>query len=170
MNIRTLKITGIAAIALAAVVAGSAIIVAQGGPRHWGGFGRGWGHGMEFRQLGLTAEQRAQMQSIRERHQAELRELSEKRRAAFKAQQDAVEAVPADEATIRAKASELASVESDFAVLRSRIHTELFQVLTPEQQAKAKELRAEREKRRAERAERFKARRGERPQQQQPPQ
>jgi protein CpxP len=163
MNTRTLKITGIAAIALAAVLAGSAIVVAQGGPCHWGGFGRGWGQGMEFHQLDLTAEQRAQMQSIREQHQEEFRALGEKLRAAQRAQRDAIETVPADEATIRATSAELASIQGEFALLRARVHSQLYQVLTPEQQAKAKELRAEREKRRAERAERFKAFRGERP-------
>lgn len=167
MNTRTLKITGTAALALAAVLAGSAIAVAEDGPRHRGAFGRGWRHGMEFRQLGLTAEQRAQMKSIREQHQAEFRALGEKLRAAHQAQRNAIEAVPADEATVRATSAEVATVQGEFAVLRARVHTELYQVLTPEQQAKAKELRAEREKRRAERAERFKSRRTERPQ---PPQ
>ena len=43
----------------------------------------------------------------------------------------------------------LAAVEADAAVLRAKVHAAVFQVLTPEQQEKAKTLKAEREKRRS---------------------
>ena len=54
-----------------------------------------------------------------------------------------------------------------FLPVRARIHEQVYQVLTPEQQTKAKELQAEREKRRTERAERMKQRREQRQQQHQ---
>ena len=47
-----------------------------------------------------------------------------------------------DEGLVRAKAAELAAVEADLAVSRARIFADVFQILTPEQQAKAKELSA----------------------------
>jgi hypothetical protein len=58
-------------------------------------------------------------------------------------------------------------VEADAAVLRAKVHAAVFQVLTPEQQEKAKSLRAEREKNRAEMRERFQERRQQRQQQRQ---
>ena len=61
--------------------------------------------------------------------------------------------MPVDENEIRARVSEASAVEADFAVLRARVHEQVYQVLTPEQQAKAKTLQAERQKKRAERAE-----------------
>ena len=67
--------------------------------------------------------------------------------------------MPVDENEIRARVSEASAVEADFAILRARIHEQVYQVLTPEQQAKAKTLQAERQKRRSERAEQFKQRR-----------
>ena len=82
-------------------------------------------------------------------------------RAAHEARHQAVTRVPVDENEIRARVSEASAVEADFAILRARVHEQVYQVLTPEQQAKAKSLAAERQKRRAERVERFKQRREE---------
>ena len=45
-----------------------------------------------------------------------------------------------DEGLVRARAAELASVEADLAVSRARIYADVLQILTPEQQAKAKEI------------------------------
>jgi Spy/CpxP family protein refolding chaperone len=67
---------------------------------------------------------------------------------------------------------EAAAIEAEAAVLRARVHEQIYQVLTPEQQQKAKTLQAERQKRRAERQERMKQRDEQRRQQRQaqPPQ
>ena len=48
---------------------------------------------------------------------------------------------------MRTKAAELAAVEADAAVLHAKVHSEVFAVLTPEQQAKAAELKAQRQAR-----------------------
>ena len=73
-----------------------------------------------------------------------------------------------DEAAIRAKSAEVAAVQADAAVLRARVHQEVLSLLTAEQQAKVKELRAQAETRMKERAERIQERRQRpRPQQQQ---
>jgi protein CpxP len=106
-------------------------------------------------QLGLSDQQRQQVRTVMEQHREELRALGEKVGAAHKAQHDAVMAVPFDEGQVRARANELAAVQADMAVLRARIHNEVFQVLTPEQQAKAEQLRAERTQRAAERRQRW---------------
>jgi protein CpxP len=114
-----------------------------GGP---GGFGRGDFGGLALlRQLDLTEEQRAQVRQVMDSHRDELRATGERVMAAHRAQDDAVTAPQFDEQVIRSKAAELAAVEADAAVLRAKVHSEVFAVLTPEQQAKAAELKAQRQ-------------------------
>ena len=122
-----------------------------------GGVRRGF-EGLPLRALELTDAQREQVRGIRQARQPEFRALGERLRAARQAQHGAVTRVPVDENEVRARASELAAVQADFAVLRARVHEQVYQVLTPEQQAEAKTLAAERQKRRAERVERMKER------------
>jgi Spy/CpxP family protein refolding chaperone len=50
-----------------------------------------------------------------------------------------------DEAKVRTLAAQQAKVELELSVQRTRIHNELFQVLTADQQAKMKELEAQHE-------------------------
>ena len=100
-----------------------------------------------LRQLGLSDEQRHDVRRIMELHKAERQAIAERLREARRAQSDAVIAVPVDEGAVRARSAELAKVESDAAVLRARVHAEVYNVLTPEQQEKAKALRAERDAR-----------------------
>ena len=116
---------------------------------------RGGFHGL--RQLGLSDEQRQEVRRIMELHKAERQAIGERLREARRAQSDAVMAVPVDESAVRARSAELAKVESDAAVLRARMHAEVYNVLTPEQQEKAKALRAEREARAAQHRERWKS-------------
>ena len=99
-------------------------------------------------QLGLSDEQRQDVRAIMELHKAERQAIGQRLRDARRAQAEAVMAVPVDEAAVRARSAELAKVEADAAVLRARVHAEVYNVLTPEQQEKAKALRAEREQRR----------------------
>ena len=121
--------------------------------------------GLPLRGLDLTDAQRQQVRSIVEARQGDFKAIGERLRVAQRAQHEAVTRVPVDENEVRARVNELAAVQADAAVLRARIHEQVYQVLTPEQQTKAKELQAEREKRRTERAERMKQRREQRQQQ-----
>jgi protein CpxP len=115
-----------------------------GGP---GGFGRGgFGGPMALlRQLDLTDEQRAQVRQVMDSHRDEQRAIGERVMAAHRAQEDAVTAAQFDEQVVRSKSAELAAVEADAAVLQAKVHSEVFAVLTPEQQARAAELKAQRE-------------------------
>jgi protein CpxP len=96
-------------------------------------------------QLDLSAEQRQDIHRVMESHKAERDAIEGRLREARRAEAEAVMAVPVDESAIRARSAELAKVEADAAVLRARVHAEVYNVLTPEQQEKAKTLRAERE-------------------------
>ncbi len=98
-----------------------------------------------LRQLDLTDDQRAQVRQVMDSHRDELRAVGERVRAAHRAQNDAVNAAQFDEQVVRTRAAELAAVQADAAVLQAKVHSEVFAVLTPEQQAKAAELKAQRE-------------------------
>lgn len=132
--------------------------------RGHGGFGPGFGRGGFggelglLRRLDLSDAQRTQVRQVMEGHRDELRAVGERLAAARKAQHDAVTAATLDEQAVRAKSAELAEVMADAAVLRARVHSEVFAVLTPEQQAKAAELKTEREARRQQMRERIRER------------
>ena len=106
----------------------------QGGPMG-GLLGPG---GLE--RLGVSDAQREQVKAITESHDGEVKALNDRAFAAHQAVQLAVMADVFDEGAIRAKSADLAAVEADLAVSRGRIRSEVFQILTPEQRAKAKEL------------------------------
>jgi Spy/CpxP family protein refolding chaperone len=121
---------------------------------------QGWRHGrgafmgggvLGLRELGLTDDQRQQIRAAMAAHRDEFRAVAQRARAARQAQQAAIEQVPVNEPQIRAASSELAAAEADAAVLRARVHEQVFSLLTPEQQTKARALAAERRQRRAQR-------------------
>ena len=94
-------------------------------------------------QLNLTDAQKEQVRTAVQSHRDAFRAIADRAVAAREALDDAVTADTFDESAIRAKAGEVAAVDLDSALLRARVHAEVFALLTPEQQAKAKQLRAE---------------------------
>jgi protein CpxP len=161
-------LTGVIAVvlAVAGTFAAGSVVQAQrarggfGGPGGFGGFG-GFGHrqalGM-LRQLDLTDQQRQQVRTIMQNHKSDFQQVRERIHTAMEAQHAAASATPPDEATIRAKATEVGAAEGDLAVLLARVRTEVFQILTPEQQTKAQELQAQRAQRREQMREQFQQR------------
>ena len=127
--------------------------------------GRGFGHGGPGRggfplaQLDLSDAQREQVKAVMERHREDMQTLGTRLREAHDAQRAAVEAVPVNEGLIRTTSQSIAAAQTDMALLQARIHNDVWNVLTPEQQAKAKELKAQRQARAKERAERRQQRR-----------
>jgi len=91
-------------------------------------------------------------------HQAEFKELGDRMRTAREALDAAISADTIDESAIRGRSAEWAAVEADGAVLRARVRQEVFSLLTPEQQAKAKELKAQMQQRMKQRADRIRER------------
>jgi protein CpxP len=154
-----------ASVLAAAMVAAAAPAFAQGpgpgpGPRpgRMGAMGRMGGmgdFGFNLRQLNLTDTQREQVRAIHEQHREELRAIAERHRTAGEAMRKAVAADPVDEAAIRTASAALADVQADGAILRAKVRQEVFKVLTPEQQAQAKTLRAQREQRMQDRQKRM---------------
>jgi Spy/CpxP family protein refolding chaperone len=115
--------------------------------------------GPGLRALELTDAQREQIRGIAKTHEAEFREIGDRLRTAHESVNALVTADTVDEAAIRARSGELSVVEADAAVMRARVHQEVFSVLTAEQQAKAKELRAQMQERSKQRMEYRKERR-----------
>ena len=140
-----------------------------------GGPGRGFGAGGPFgmlgelgrglRQLDLSDAQREQLRGVMAAHRAEFQALGDRMRTAHEALDDAITADSIDESAIRARSADLAAVQADGAVLRAKVHQEIYSLLTAEQQAKAKELKAQAEARMKERASRLRERRSRPPQQ-----
>ena len=161
---KTLKVSLAAGFVAAVLAAGSALVVAQDGqmPRRGPAMGRGgpppggmrgpggpggpmgMGIGPGFRELDLTDEQKAQVTSIVDSHQAEFKAVGEKMHAAREGMQALLEADTLDEAAVRAKSVEVAAAEADAAILGAKVRTQTVQVLTSEQLAKLKELQASR--------------------------
>lgn len=131
----------------------------RGGP---GGPGGPGGILPGLRGLDLTDAQREQVKATMDAHKATFDAQHDKLVAAHKALNDAVTAGTFDEATVRQKAADLAIIDADGAVLHAKVYSEVWALLTPEQQTKAKTLQAQRAERAGERRARFDARRGER--------
>jgi protein CpxP len=160
----------VAAAALVATVGAGAAVAQPGWDGGRGHHGRGMREGgVPFAQLNLSDDQRQEIRRIMEQHRTERQAVSNKLREARKAQADAVNTIPVDESAIRARSAELATAETEAALLRARMHSEIYNVLTPDQQAKAKELRAAREQRRQEMRKQRQESRRNRQQRQSPP-
>lgn len=156
-TLKTALAAGFVAVVLAA---GSALVIAQDGqlPRRGPGPGMGgmrgpggpmgpmgMGPGPGFRELDLSDDQKAQVKSIMNSHQAEFKAAGEKIGAAREALRQLLEADSIDESAIRAKSVEAANAEADAAILGAKVRAQTLQVLNSEQLAKLKELQAARQ-------------------------
>lgn len=137
--------------------------IGPGGPGGgMGGLGGPGGLIQGLRALDLTEAQREQVKATMEAHQAEFTAQASRARAARTALHGAVTAGTFDEAAVRQAAAGVASIEADRAVLGAKAYAEVWALLTPEQQQKAKALQAQMEERRGQMRERFEQRRGQR--------
>ena len=145
-------------VAALAVMLGSAIAKSQTAdvppPMHGQEFGMG-GHMMGFfaKYLDLSDAQKAQIKAVMQKERPTLEPLMEQLRQAHE-QLKPYEEGAYDEVKVRAivaqhtqTVEELAQTLVQLKVEETRIHNELFQLLTPDQQAKMKEFEANREAR-----------------------
>jgi protein CpxP len=117
-----------------------------GGPGRGGPMGPG-GPMMLLRGLDLTDAQKDQVKGIMQSHADERKALGDRARTAHQALQAAITADSVDEALIRQRSADVAAVDADMAVAEARVHAEVWQILTPEQKAKAKEFQAKAQER-----------------------
>ena len=147
------------ALAAVAVMATHAVHAAEaqrgggrGGRGAWIGGPRGGGPVgsllLPLRQLNLSDEQRDQVQTLIGESREAARTNARETRAAREAVEEAVTAGTVNEERIRTLAAELGKLAGDAAVQRAQVYAAGWQILTPEQQARADEIRAAREERR----------------------
>jgi protein CpxP len=101
--------------------------------------------------LNLTDAQKDQLKGILDSHRGEWKGLGDRAMEARQTLHTAVTADAVDEGLIRARAAELATIESDLAVARARMHADVFRILTPEQQAQAREAQSRMQQRQSQR-------------------
>jgi protein CpxP len=135
------------AVLLGTLVAGSQ---AQDTPPmhgHGHDFGMG-GHMMGFfaDYLNLTDAQQTQMKAVLQKEHGTLKPLMQQLHQT-RQQLRQYEEGTFDEAKVRALAAQQSQTAVELTVQKARIHNELFQMLTPDQQAKMKEFEARHEAR-----------------------
>jgi protein CpxP len=118
---------------------------------------------MLFGRLDLTDDQQSRVRQILDSHRDEQRGLMDRSMKAHEALAEASTTGAFDEGAVRARAAEVAAVESDMAVAQARVFSEVYQILTPEQQTKLKEMQARRQDRAERRQDRRDDRRDRRP-------
>ena len=150
-------IAGVVAIVMLA--AGAA--VAQG-PRGGGPGGRsgmmGRGGGLPLAALNLTQPQQDVIRDLRERNREAVSKFEQRLRDAQIAHRNALNTIPANEASIRAATLALAEVQADIAIEQARLQTEIWNLLTPEQQKEAQQIRDQQSERRSQAGDRRPAR------------
>ena len=127
------------------------------GPGRVGAFGS---HAaMPLRALNLTEAQQEQIRMLRQQHREQTKTVATRLRTAMEAQRKAAQATVFDEQAIRATTQALVEAQTEMAVQQARLRHDIHNLLTPDQQAQAAKLQADRETRRAQRRERIQERR-----------
>jgi Spy/CpxP family protein refolding chaperone len=99
-----------------------------------------------FQALELTDAQREQVRTIIQGHRDEGRVLAEKAHDALEGLRKATEGT-VDEGAAVQHGQTVGGVITEAAVLRAKVRGEVFAILTPEQQAEANKLQAQRQQR-----------------------
>ena len=143
----------VAAIVVAVMVgaAMAGLAAQQGGPGQregqalagrWFGAGpRAMAVGLALGALNLTEAQRDSIAGVMQAHRDEFKDIVRAAMGARRALGDAVTADTIDQDVIRAAAGRVAEADLAAALLRARVHAEVFAVLTEEQRVKATTMR-----------------------------
>jgi Spy/CpxP family protein refolding chaperone len=99
--------------------------------------------------LDLSQDQRDRVKQIFDSHKDEQKALADRAMTAHEALDDAVTSVALDEGLVRTRAEAVAAVDVDRTLAQARIYSEVFQILTADQQTKLKTLQTELKARRA---------------------
>ena len=116
---------------------------------HFGKMKRG-GHGMMFRGLDLTDEQKAQMKAIRQASRETIKPIRQQLKANRQKLQTLSESGTFDEAQVQAIAAQQGALSAQMIVEKQKVKSQMLAILTPEQKAKAAELKAQFQQKRQE--------------------
>jgi len=146
---RTTIITIALALLLAAGVAVSQTVT-KTAQHH--GFGGGMGHeghmmGMMTEHLGLTDAQQAQVKQIFASEKPTMKPLMQQLHQSELQMQQLISSGNFDEAKAREIASQEAQTRTELTVERAKVHAQIFNLLTPDQKAKAVDFMNRREQR-----------------------
>jgi Spy/CpxP family protein refolding chaperone len=120
-------------------------------PMHSHEFGMG-PHMMGFmaKKLNLTDDQKTQMKAVFEKEHPTIKPLMQQQRQIDLQLRQYVEGT-FDQAKVQALAAQKAQIQAQLTVQETRIHNELYQLLTPDQQSQLKQMEAQHEARRQQR-------------------
>ena len=96
--------------------------------------------------LNLTDDQKAQMKTIMQKEHPTMKPLMQQERQIDQQLRQYVEG-PYDEVKVRALAAQKSQIETELTVAHTRIHNQMYQLLTTDQQSKLKEMEANHEAR-----------------------
>lgn len=122
-----------------------------GPPPHRPEFGRGFGPGRGpgfYEQLGVSDEQKAQLEALKAKRDETLKPLMENARQAHEAFRKALEAESADATTVGQAALAMHAAEKKLHADREAAFEEMKSILTPEQREKLDQMMRERGPRR----------------------
>jgi protein CpxP len=111
-----------------------------GPPPHDRPFGPGFGHGRLAEELGLSDEQKSQLEALRSRQQETLKPLAETARQAHESFRSALEADGADPATVGQAALAMHAAEKKLRAAHDSAFEEMKAILTPEQRDKLEKM------------------------------
>jgi Spy/CpxP family protein refolding chaperone len=109
-------------------------------------FGMGDHMGFLAKQLNLTDDQQAQMKSILQKEHPAMKPLMQQQRLIDQQLRQYVEGT-FDQAKVQELANQKATIQAQMTVQETRIHNEMYQLLTADQQTQLKQLEAQREAR-----------------------
>ncbi len=158
------KIT-VAILSIVLVAMGAMFIFAQTAERVEGkrGFGKGHKRGtraMMFRGLDLTEEQKTQIRQIRQTSKEKIKPIREQMKANRQKLAELSAGGNFDQAQVQTIAAQQGSLSAQLIVERESVKSQIFQILTPEQKAKAAEIGAQRKQRMQERMQKRMNKRG----------
>lgn len=138
-----MKKISIAILSIILTATGAIFIFAQQNNQSEGkrGFGKRGGHGMIFRGLDLTEEQKAQIKQIRENSRTTVQPIRQQMRLNRQKLQELSANGNFDAAQVQAIATQQGNFSAQLIVERERIKSQVYQVLTPEQRQKVAERR-----------------------------
>lgn len=126
--------------AVVVAVLGAAIGLAETARGHWhdGGPGMFGGHALHFMShyLNLTEDQQAQMKQIMQNERPNFKPLMQQLRQSRQQARQIAEAGTFDESQAQAYANQQAQIQAQLTVLRLKTASEMYKVLTPDQQTK----------------------------------
>ena len=140
-------------LAAAMIGGGSGAVLAGHGPGGGCGdpyqgmeMGRGGFEGRMAKILKLSDAQQSQIKTLRDAEREQVKPLFDKLHESKRLLMQAAEAAVFDEAAVRAIALDQAKIETELTVSRTRVHSRINALLTPDQRELAKSLRPDMER------------------------